>query len=105
MDSQGISGVGILLTKEMIEKAIEKGLFTEEEWADEDNRDECVSRTGVPYVSAGIEDYKLRYYLLVRGDTLGEILNNSNSFLKQVRWLGVNISKEDLLIIDDEYIW
>ena len=104
-NGNSVSGVGVLVTKAIVDKAIKAGYFTQAEWDEEDARDICIDRIGVKWQEAGIRLYSTRFYLQVPGNTLGEIINNSNGFLKKVRHLGINISKEDLIIIDDEYIY
>ncbi len=52
VDYDGVGGIGIELTEEMIEYAIDHEVFTEEEW--DDDRDYCLSKgEGFVYSVAG----------------------------------------------------
>ncbi len=98
-----VCGVGIKLTDKMIDVAIKRGIFPECMW--DDDEEWCLGQLGVRAQQAGSNEYGFCWYLFVDGDTLGEVNRNANDFLKKIRCLGVDISKEDLLIVDETFIW
>ena len=105
IDYSGIGGVGIGFTDELVEKAIEKGIFTNEEW-DEDSYG-CVEKVDILFHQAG-NSYtgEFRYYFMVDGNTLGDINRNALGFVKQIQEkFGVTLVIDDLKVIEDGHIW
>lgn len=101
----GVGGIGIELTEELIEKFISKGYFTEDEW-DEDYY-ECLETIGekldISYSTAGnfYSERDITRYLFVDGDNLKEILENYPSFIEKLKTVGIELSIEDLELISD----
>jgi len=102
IDYSAIGGIGIEFTDEMAESAVEKGLFTEEDW--EEAPDECVDCLNIEYGEAG---YLLAeqgtFYLLVEGRTLDEVNSNVPEFIAKLAAIGVTITPADLIVIS-EYV-
>lgn len=102
----GIGGIGIEVTEEIVAKFISSGYFTEDEW-DEDYY-ECLETIGeklnISYSTAGnfyngIED--LVHYLLVDGENLKEVVENSKTFIEKLKTVGLDLTEKDLLVISD----
>lgn len=106
VDYSGVGGIGIELTDEMVEYAIDKGVFTEEEW--DDDWDYCLSKMdGFVYSTAGSEySGDICHYLFVPATTLGKINEYAPIFVEKVReYFGVDIAVDDLKVISDIYIY
>lgn len=106
VDYDGVGGIGVEVTKDMIEKLIEKEVFTEEEWSDDSYS--CLERIGLPYAKAGDSAYggEARFYLLVNGSNLKEILSHEFYFIKRLeKLLGIFLSSEDLIVIEDILVY
>ena len=105
VDYSGIGGIGIELTEERRKKLISKGLFTEDEW-DKDCY-ECLEEVNLPFSVAGDGSYggDFRFYLLVEGDNLKEILENEEAFRNRLQNFGIQLTQEDLGVISDLHIW
>lgn len=106
IDYDGVGGIGIELTDEMLDTLKQKGLFTEEEW-DEDYYD-CMEKIGLVwepahYYDVPVEEYT--FYLFVDGNNIVEINDNIPSFLDTLNKYGFNITKEDIIPISDIHIW
>ena len=104
VDYDGVGGIGILLTDEIIEKLMDGNLFTKEEW--DNDKYECVERLNVSYQTAGnAYSGDTHFYLLVEGSTLAEINYNADEFINWlVNNLGFNIDYNDLMVISDIYV-
>jgi len=46
-----------------------------------------------------------RFYLLVEGDNLKEILENEEAFRNRLQNFGIQLTQEDLGVISDLHIW
>ena len=105
VDHNGVGGIGIELTEEIRNKLIEKGLFTQDEW-DEDEYG-CLETINLPYSVAGDGNYggDDRYYLLVHGDNLEEIIKNEQEFRNHLQRLGIQLDQKDLIVISDLHVW
>jgi hypothetical protein len=104
IDYSGVGGIGIKLTDEMVSLAVRNGLFTDEEW--EEDPLGCMEEFGIEYDSAG-NDFcdDSTYYLLVEGKTLNDINSNSTKFIDSLKIAGIEISKNELLVISDIHIY
>ena len=104
IDTDGVGGIGIELTEEVIQKFISNGYFTEEEW--ENEYYECLETIGrkfdVSFYTAG-NHYTgyFRHYLLVNGQNLKEIIDDSQNFIETFKKIGLELTLEDLLVISD----
>jgi len=102
----GVCGIGIEITEDILEKFISFGLFTQEE-LDEDYYN-CSVKIGLLYNTAGnfysgdMED--LTHYLFVRGNNLQEILDNEHEFISALQKFGINISRKDLKVISNHRV-
>ncbi len=100
IDYNGVGGIGIEFSYDIVEKCIESNIFTGEDW--EDDYDECFSKLGLLYHTAGnlMCDEGIQY-VFVEGNNLKEIIENSKSFIEKFKKIGVDLSLEDLLVISD----
>jgi len=105
VDYNGVGGIGIELTKDRINKIIEKGIFTEEEW--DYDYDDCLSdkvkmeyRTGGNAYS-GVD----RFYLMIPGPNLKIINENVKDFITDLSEIGIDITEEDIVPISDYRVW
>lgn len=105
VDYNGVGGIGVRLKAEMVQTAINKNLFTEEDW--EEDSIASVEVFGVPYAQAGSAySGKEWFYLFVDGNNLEEVNSNSKSFLDKINELfDLNYTEKDLEVISDLYIW
>lgn len=106
VDYEGVGGVGIELTDEMIEQLKNYSSFTEEEW--EDGPIYYMEKCGFLCFEGGSYHYtgeKRRFYFLVPGDTLKEVTNNAPTFIKNLAAFGIQTTVDDLKIISDLLIW
>ena len=100
IDYNGVGGIGIEFSYDIVEKCIESNIFTEEDW--EDDYDECFSKLGLSYHTAGnlMCDEGI-HYVFVEGSNLKEIIENYPTFLEKMKSVGVELSVEDLKLISD----
>jgi hypothetical protein len=105
VDYDGVGGIGVEFTDEMRHNAIERGIFSEEEW--EDCSDDCMNAVGISYSTAGSAySGEETHYLMVDGDTLGEVNANSGDFCSSVNdRLGTKLVPAELRVIADLHIW
>lgn len=104
VDYNGVGGIGVKLEDEMIEKLIASGLFSGEEW--EEDEQECVEKIRIGYSEAGnCYSGNTWFYLLVEGETLPEINANKLEFIGRLSDIGITIADEDLKVISDLHIW
>ena len=104
VDFDGVGGVGILFTDEMMDKAIAKGKFTREEW--EDDPCGCIETLEMLYATAGSAYTGNEWrYLFVSGETLPEVNDRAPAFISALADIGIEIGLEDLKIISDGYVW
>lgn len=105
VDYDGVGGIGIEFTDEMVNKVIEKGVFTKENW--EDDAVGCMDEIGILYCEAGAYNYggERRIYLFVKGVTLEDVISNESEFRENLSKLGIDIERKDLKVIEDLCIW
>ncbi len=108
VDCDGIGGVGIEFTKQMAQKAIDDCIFTEKEY-DDDARTCLLKLTksiknSTYSVAGSCYSGVFRYYFMVEGKTLGEITKNSIDFCQDLKQLGVDVTVDQLNIIEDLYV-
>ena len=112
VDYCGIGGIGIKITDDM--KDIISLKYYSINNIDEDDDDyeeiyfsEILDDYGLEYSEAGSEGYggEGRYYLLVEGNTLLEVQNNTDDFIKSLKDVGIKITVEDLQVISDLHIY
>lgn len=102
--SEPVGGIGIKITDEMIKNLIETGAMTEEDWEDA-NKDVLPSDLFFWSEVAGnsyTDEY--RYYLLVPANTYLDVKNNINMFISKLAEYNINITEEDLMVINDVLI-
>lgn len=105
IDYNGVGGIGIRLNDEMIEKVIEKNMFTEEDW--DDDMYGCVDSLGISYSVAG-DSYNSEYefYYLVKGENLEDINKNKEQFLHEINSkFNTSYTEKDLKVISELHIW
>ena len=108
VDYEGVGGIGIKVTEEMVETMIAKGIFSRE---DHETDSWCVidgicKKYNMLYCEAGCcysgDTYK---YLFVKGDNLKEINKNKDEFKKSLKTLfGKKFKDSDLKVIEDIYV-
>lgn len=105
VDYDGIGGMGIEITDEMVEVLIASGKLTKEEW-DEDPHS-CLDDIGITFCEAGSYCYggDRRMYWLVDGDNLDEVNANATEFIANLGKLGIILSTKDLVVIQDIHAW
>ena len=104
IDYDGVGGIGIEVTDKIINKLIEKKVFTSEEW--EDDECGCIESVGMLYQQAG-NSYSgdETYYWLVEGANLTEINANAPKFIEKLAKLGIIITLDDLMVISDMHVY
>lgn len=110
IDYRGVGGIGIEVTEDMIDEAIERK-YPDDEFYDDasytDKLDSLLSKSSLMYETAGNsycgED---RFYLLVPGSTLREIQENVPVFCEGLLQV-FNIEKDpaDLEVISDMLVY
>tara|TARA_R110000744_G_scaffold281118_2_gene393060 strand:- start:154 stop:498 length:345 start_codon:yes stop_codon:yes gene_type:complete len=112
VDYSGIGGIGIELTDDMKEMISDKYYSVNNIDEDDDDYEniyfsEILDDSGLEYSEAGSEGYggEGRYYLLVDGNTLLEVQNNTDEFIKNLKNVGIEITIEDLQVISDLHIY
>ncbi len=100
-----VGGVGIKITEDIIDTLIDNGAFSEEDWEEYGN--ECVDEFfDYECKTAGNACFgETTQYLLIEGDTLADVNSNSANFIKKLNKKGLKITKEDLIIISEHYIY
>jgi hypothetical protein len=104
IDYEGVGGIGIKLTDDLIKKLIEKNIFTKDEW--KEDAYECLERLNIYYQQAGnvfIGIYD--WYLMVDGYNLKEINENVDQFIIDIKnKIGIDLTLSDLKVIEDCFI-
>ena len=105
LDYDGVGGVGIRVTNDHIQTMIDKGLFSREEF--EEDQSNCMDSLGIPYSCAGsfYQENASYFYFLVKGEILDDVIENKHEFIKSLSYIGINITDSDLIIISDLMIW
>jgi len=104
IDYDGVGGIGIELTEDIIQKFISFEYFTEDEW--NENYYDCLETIGkkfnISFTSAGnFYSGDIVHYLLVDGQNLKEINENSKTFIEKLKIIGLELSEESLKVISD----
>lgn len=100
VDCDSVSGFGIRLTNEIVQKMIASGLFTQEEWNDDPSY--CLDKTTFYHETAGsYYTGNVYYYLFALGDTIPELLRGVNKLIIQLDDIGVDIEIDDIKHISD----
>jgi hypothetical protein len=108
IDYDGVGGIGIELTEELVQRFIAAEYFTEEEW--QDDYEDCLETIGkkfnISFTSAGnFYSGDIVHYLLVDGENLKEINENSKTFIEKLKIVGIELSEESLKVISDYKVW
>ncbi len=101
----GVGGIGIKITKGIVQKFIDNGHFTQEEW--NGDFDECLYKIDLEYKRSGNFYCGERgpIYVFVPGNNLKEINENAEQFIENFKKFGVEISIEDLKVVSDYLIY
>lgn len=100
IDYDGVGGIGIELTDNMIQTAIKKGIFTQEMW--KEDQDHCLDILGFTYSDAGnYYSGDIKTYLFVDGNNLGEINKNALDFIEKLKQFDIIYSVDDIELIED----
>ena len=103
IDYEGVGGIGIKLTKEIVKAAIKNDLFTQEDW-DECEYD-CLEKFGMNFSLAGNSfSGNEEWYLFVPGDTLRAINNNAPRFVFKLQEVVPGLNVGDLRVISEMLI-
>lgn len=104
VDYSPVGGIGVKLTHEMKCKLI----VANEGEAHDGCVDSLLGDLEFCYAEAGDGNYSGNendFYLLVEGDTLMEINQNSKEFLQRLNSYGIKIKEEDLEVISELHVW
>lgn len=100
VDCDSVSGFGIRLTDEIVQKMIDSGLFTREEW--EEDPQHYLNKTPFHYEVAGsYYTGDVYYYLFASGDTIPALLRGANKLIMDLEDIGVTLQIEDIKHISD----
>jgi len=105
VDYEGIGGVGLKITQKEIDAFIKAGIFTDEEWDQDEN--ECIEKVGMLFSMSGdlFSGTNINFYLLVPGDTLPEVNGNVPKFIQDLADKGVIITENDIVVMSDILIF
>ncbi len=108
IDYDGVGGIGIELTEEIIQRFIAAEYFTEDEW--NESYEDCLETIGekfnISFTSGGnFYSGDIVHYLLVDGENLKEINENSKTFIEKLKIIGLELSEESLKVISDYKVW
>lgn len=99
----GAGGIGIEVDEARLSMLIENGAFTMEDW--DYSKVNCMEKIGIEYSVAGnCYTGDLRYYLLINGNTLVDILKNEHLFVEKLKAKGISVERKDLIVISDALI-
>jgi hypothetical protein len=109
VDYDGVGGIGIEVTDELVEKLIESGAFSQDEWEDDyyGTLEEVAAGQPCYVAEAGSRCYggERRLYLMVPGSSLQEVMDNETPFIAMLHNLGVMVGRQDLKVISDLRVW
>ncbi len=104
VDCRSVSGYGIKLTEEIINKMISSGIFTKEEW--EYDRESCLEKAPFSYDEAGSRySGNVYYYLLVQGANYLQLSERVDRFIFELNKIGIHLEKKDIVKISDTLWW
>lgn len=96
---EGCGGIGVAVTDAFVSRFIEAGIFTGADWeydAEDALSKLCVGVCAFPVKMGSLFTGRVSYFLIVEGDTLLEIESNADSFLRDMRSLGIQLERSDL---------
>lgn len=104
VDYSSVGGIGVEVTDKMIQKFINAGLFTDEEFSVDPHG--CLEEVELEY-SVGGSAYSgdETFYLLVPGVTLKDINDNVIQFISRLSDLEIKINVNSLKVISDYYVY
>ncbi len=108
IDYRSVGGIGIEVTEQMIDEAIERKYPDFDEDSNYDEKlDNLLSETDLLYHTAGnAYSGETAFYLLVPGKTLGEVLENIPVFLEGIlRVFNIKQDPADLEVISELLIY
>jgi len=112
VDYSSVGGIGIEIDdeiKNMITDryCTENGIEEDSDEYDELYFSEILDELEIDYSEGGSGCYggDSSYYLLVDGNTLLEVQNNTDEFIKNLKNIGIEITVEDLQVISDLHIY
>lgn len=104
VDYKAIGGIGIEVDDKILALFIENEAFSEKDW--DEYGSECLEEIGVEYAEAGsCYSGVTTNYIFVKGNTLGEIQENSAGFIEIVNRFGGGITENDLVLISALYVY
>jgi hypothetical protein len=109
VDYDGVGGVGILITEDMLYTAwnnFHKDALNEDNGDDLSVNDK-LDAIGITYATAGDGCYggEDRYYWLVKGNTLPELIKEAPNFISLLKDNGISIDMDDIKVIEDLSVW
>lgn len=104
----GVGGIGVKLTQEMINYAIDNEIFTNDDW--DDDPFICLSKLNIKELNfkpaGNCFTGKIYFYILVKGETFIELIDNYPLFIEKIKeYFGVDIDISDLIVINAIYIY
>jgi hypothetical protein len=102
VDYSPVGGIGIEVTGKI--KAKLKAAATDSY----ECMGELLDDLGIPYKEAGDGNYSGKensFYLIVEGETLTEINNNAEKFIKNMSEFGIKVKSDDLVVIEELHVW
>lgn len=102
VDYSPVGGVGIKVTDKI------KNKLRVANNGDGDDITEILDSLELPYAQAGDGNYSGNdndFYLKVEGETLVEINSNAPAFIEKLKGYNVDISLNDLIMIEDLHVW
>lgn len=98
VEYDAIGGIGIEVSDELIQSAIDNGLFTIEDYQIDSY--ECLEKFGESIGEAGsCWTGETEFYLFVKGYTLGDINKNAPAFVKRLGDFGTVVEVDDLQLV------
>ena len=108
VDYNGVGGIGIEFTDEHKEIVLSNGSIDHHNYELHDGfpTPDILEELDLEYQCGG-DAYggETVYYLFVPGKNLKEINENSKSFIERLGSIGINITEEDLIVIEDMFVY
>jgi hypothetical protein len=103
VDYSAVGGIGIRVNK-YINKIIESGAFTQEEW--NEDCEYCLDSISIKYrIYGNTLSSKCHYAWMVTGKNLEEVISSAAPFIASFANIGVHLNLTDLEVIEESLIW
>lgn len=100
VDCSAVSGYGIEVTEEIADKMISSGVFTREQW--ENDNSDCLSKCKICYGESG--SYyagETTLYLFASGDTIPKLYEGAKEFISKLSEIGIELTIDDIKEVSD----